>query len=99
LPWEIITELMQRLLRPHATRTQAGAFWRDWHLVAVDGTQFSLTNTAQVRALRPKARSRQGRAAFAKMRVVVLLELGLHNPLAAAIGRVRESEWGWPRSC
>jgi len=93
LPWEIFTELMQRVLRPRATRAQAGAFWRDWRLVALDGTQFSLTNTAQVRATRPKARSRRGRAAFAKMTAVVLLELGLHNPLAAAIGRARESEW------
>jgi len=93
LPWEIFTELMQRVLRPRATRTQAGAFWRDWRLVALDGTQFSLTNTAQVRASRLKARSRRGRAAFAKLTAVVLLELGLHNPLAAAIGRARESEW------
>jgi hypothetical protein len=93
LPWEIFTELMQRVLRPRARRTQAGSFWRDWRLVALDGTQFSLTNTAQVRATRPKARSRRGRAAFAKMTAVVLLELGLHNPLAAAIGRARESEW------
>lgn len=93
LPWEIFAELMQRVLRPRATHRQPDAFWRGWRLVALDGTQFSLTNTAQVRAVRAKARSRRGRAAFAKMTAVVLLELGLHNPLAAAIGRARESEW------
>jgi hypothetical protein len=93
LPWEIFTELMQRVLRPRATHRQADAFWRGWRLVALDGTQFSLANTPQVRAVRPKARSRRGRAAFAKMTAVVLLELGRHNPLAAAIGRARESEW------
>ena len=93
LPWEIFAELMQRVLRPRATHRHADAFWRGWRLVALDGTQFSLTNTAQVRAVRAKARSRRGRAAFAKMTAVVLLELGLHNPLAAAIGRARESEW------
>jgi len=32
-------------------------------------------------------------AAFAKMTTGVLLELGLHNPLAAAIGRGGQSEW------
>jgi hypothetical protein len=36
---------------------------------------------------------RRGRAAFAKITTAVLLELGLHNPLAAAIGRKGESEW------
>jgi hypothetical protein len=93
LPWEIFAELMQRVLRPRATHRHPDAFWRGWRLVALDGTQFSVTNTAQVRAVRPKARSRRGRAAFAKMTTVVLLELGLHNPLAAAVGRARESEW------
>lgn len=93
LPWDIFAELMRRVLRPRATTTQTDAFWRGWRLLAWDGTQFSLTNTAQVRASRPKARSRRGRAAFAKMTTAVLLELGLHNPVAAAIGRAGESEW------
>jgi len=93
LPWEIFAELMRRVLRPRATPAQPDAFWRGWRLLALDGTQFSLTNTAQVRATRPKARSRRGRAAFAKMTTAVLLELGLHNPVAAAIGRDGESEW------
>jgi hypothetical protein len=93
LPWEIFAELMRRVLRPRATSAQPDAFWRGWRLLALDGTQFSLTNTAQVRATRPKARSRRGRAAFAKMTTAVLLELGLHNPVAAAIGRDEESEW------
>ena len=93
LPWEIFAELMRRVLQPRATVAHADAFWRGWRLTALDGTSFSLTNTAQVRASRPKARSRRGRAAFAKMTTAVLLELGLHNPLAAAIGRAGESEW------
>jgi hypothetical protein len=93
LPWDIFAELMRRVLRPRATTSHTDAFWRGWRLLALDGTQFSLTNTAQVRASRPKARSRRGRAAFAKMTTAVLLELGLHNPVAAAIGRAGESEW------
>jgi hypothetical protein len=62
-------------------------------LVALDGTQYSLTNTPQVKASMRKAKSRRGRAAFAKITASVLLELGLHNPLAAAIGRGGQSEW------
>jgi hypothetical protein len=93
LPWDVFAELMRRVLRPRATRAQPDAFWRGWRLLALDGTQFSLTNTPQVRAARRKTRSRRGRAAFAKMTTAVLLELGLHNPVAAAIGRAGESEW------
>jgi hypothetical protein len=94
LPWEIFAELMRRALRPRATvRQHREAFWRGWRLVALDGTQFSLINTPQITATREKARTRRGRAAFAKITTAVLLEVGLHNPLAAGIGRHDESEW------
>lgn len=94
LPWEIFAELMRRALRPRATpRRHRAAFWRGWRLVGLDGTQFSLINTPQVTATVEKARTRRGRAAFAKITTAVLLEIGLHNPLAAAVGRTGESEW------
>ena len=93
LPWEIFADLMRRALRPIATRRQQPeAFWRGWRLLAIDGTQYSVTNTPQVAATTLKAASRRGRAAFAKLGVAVLLELGVHNPLAAAIARKGESE-------
>ena len=94
LPWEIFAELMRRALRPRATaRQHRDAFWCGWRLVALDGTQFSLINTPQITDTVTKAATRRGRAAFAKMTTAVLLEVGLHNPLAAAIGRKGESEW------
>jgi hypothetical protein len=93
LPWEIFATLMRRLLRPRATRRHREAFWRGWRVVALDGTQFSLTNTPQIAVATTKARTRRGYAAFAKVTTAVLLEVGLHNPLAAGIGRQGESEW------
>jgi len=94
LPWEVFADLMRRALRPLATRrAHRAAFWRGWRLTALDGTQYSVTNTPQITATTTKAHSRRGRAAFAKITVNVLLELGLHNPLAAGIGRQGESEW------
>jgi hypothetical protein len=94
LPWEIFAELMRRALRPRATaRRHPEAFWRGWRVVALDGTQFSLINTPQVTTTLRKRRTRRGRAAFAKITTAVLVEVGLHNPLAAAIGRHGESEW------
>ena len=94
LPWAIFADLMQRALRPQATRRRhRDAFWRGWRLVALDGTQFSLTNTPQITGAIKKAKTRRGLAAFAKLPTAVLLEIGLHNPLAAAIGRRGQSEW------
>jgi len=93
LPWAIFADLMRHALRPQATRRHRDSFWRGWRLVALDGTQFSLTNTPQMVGARRKAITRRGRAAFAKLTTVVLLEVGWHNPLAAAIGRHGQSEW------
>jgi hypothetical protein len=94
LPWQVFAELMQRALRPLASRRRhPDAFWRGWRVLALDGTQFSLTNTPQIKGAVKKAKSRRGRAAFAKLTTGVLLEIGLHNPLAAGIGRHGQSEW------
>ena len=94
LPWEVFAELMRRVLRPLANpRRHKGAYWRSWRLTALDGTQFSVTNTPQNNGALRKAKARRGRAAFAKLTTSVLLELGLHNPLAAAIGHKGQSEW------
>ena len=85
---------MRRVLRPHATRRQREAFWRGWRLVALDGTQFSLTNTPQITATAAKS-ANASRAAppSPSCGPWCSLEVGLHNPLAAAIGRHGESEW------
>ena len=94
LPWQVFEELMQWALRPLARRRRHGeGFWRGWRLVALDGTQFSLCNTPQNQGAVAKAKTRRGQAAFAKITTGVLLELGLHNPVAAAIGGHGESEW------
>jgi hypothetical protein len=94
LPWEVFAELMRRTLRALATkRRHPSAFWRGLRLLAMDGVQFSLANTPQIKAATKKAKTRRGRAAFAKIVTGAILEVGLHNPLAAAIGRQGESEW------
>ena len=58
-----------------------------WHAVQPD------QHAADHRDARRKRGRGAGRAAFAKITTAVLLEVGLHNPLAAAIGRHGESEW------
>lgn len=94
LPWQVFADLMQRVLRPLANRRRhPQAYWRGWRLTALDGTQHSVTNTPQNNGALRKAKARRGRAAFAKITTSVLLELGLHNPLAAAIGQKGQSEW------
>jgi len=94
LSWALFAELLQACLRPRAQKKKhPQAFWRGWRLLALDGTVFSVSNTPQLTGAFTKAASRRLRAAFAKLNAVVLLEVGLHNPLALALGRHGESEW------
>jgi hypothetical protein len=93
LPLAIFEALMEAALQPKADRARhPDAFYQGLRLCGVDGSLFSVTNTPQVKKQMRKARSRRGRAAFPKVGVAVLVELGLHNPLAAALGAQGESE-------
>lgn len=98
LPWEIFTSFMQAALAPKAVpKKHPQAFYQKWRLVAMDGTQFSVSNTPQVLGSLSKAASRRMKAAFAKIGMVMLVELGIHNPLAAVIGKQGESELSMAR--
>jgi hypothetical protein len=93
LPPELFDQLLQAALKPKASPAKhPDAFYQGLRLCGVDGSLFSVTNTPQVKKQMRKARSRRGRAAFPKVGVAVLVELGLHNPLAAALGAQGESE-------
>jgi len=93
LPSAVFEQIMSAALKPKAQpEKHPEAFYRGLRLCGVDGSLFSVTNTPQVKKQMRKARSRRGRAAFPKVGVAVMVELGLHNPLAAALGANGESE-------
>lgn len=92
LPFVVFEELMRLLLRPITTASAQG-FYRQWRLVAIDGVGFSLPNTKPVKKKCRKGGNQKGRAAFAKFQCAALVELVMHNPLAACLGRNGESEW------
>jgi hypothetical protein len=92
LPSEVFAELLRRMLRP-ILGAGPQAFFGRWRLVAVDGVSFSLANTEQVKKKCKKGGNQKGRAAFAKMQCSALVELMMHNPLAACVGEHGQSEW------
>lgn len=93
LPPQLFDQLMKAALQPKAQpKKHPEAFYHGLRLCGGDGSRFSVTNTPQVKKQMRKARTRRGRAAFPKVGVAVMVELGLHNPLAAALGANGESE-------
>ncbi len=86
--------LMKQVLKPLADgRVHKGCFYKGLRLCGIDGSKWSVTNTPQVLAAMSKAASRRMTAAFAKIEMCALVELGIHNPLAATVGLKGEGEW------
>lgn len=87
IPWMAFETIMDTALCAKADRTKhPGAFYQELLLLGVDGSQFSVSNTPQNKKSFIKAASRRLKAAFGKVGVSVLTELGLHNPVAAVVG-------------
>jgi hypothetical protein len=85
LPVALFEQVMETALRPLAdAQHQPQCFFEGWRVVGIDGTQWSVTNTPAIVEQLPKAATRRLRAAFAKLRLVTAVELGVHHPLAAA---------------
>ena len=59
----------------------------------VDRQAARVSNTPQLLRHLSKVASRRFRAAFAKVPLCWLVELGTHAPLAAVVGLAQESEW------
>ena len=84
--WAVFAAILREALVPRAEPAQhPAAFYAGRRLVGIDGTQFSCANTPRILGTMTKAASRRLTAAFAKLGSAVLVELGTHAPLAAAI--------------
>jgi hypothetical protein len=92
LPVSVFEDLLGRMLRPLKLDSPQARYQR-WRLVAVDGVSFSLPNTPAVQRQCRKGGNQKGKAAFAKLQGAALVELVMHNPLAARLGWKGESEW------
>ena len=98
LPFALFERVMAAALRPRVTpQAHPQAFYRGLRLVGSDGTSFSVSNLPVFVQTLGQAASRRFSAAFAKLGVCLLVELGAHNPLACAIGEPGEKEYALAR--
>ena len=98
---EPLRALFAAVCTPMATETTAGAFYRGWRLVAVDGTTFDVPDSvANVGYFgRPGSPRGEGAGAFPQVRVAGLGECGTHAIFAAEMGRWRCMRPSWPGGC
>ena len=79
--------LFDRACVPLATPGDAGAFYRDWRLVSMDGTTVDVADTAANAGVLGRAGTGRGDgSAFPQLRIVALGECGTHAVIAARMG-------------
>ena len=81
-----MSQLFHQVVRPLATRQTPGAFLGGLRLMAVDGTVFDVPDSKENARVFGYPGSRRGtRAAFPKVRLVLLIEAGTHLIVDAMI--------------
>jgi hypothetical protein len=91
---EPLRALFERVAVPLAAPGTAGAFYRGWRLVSVDGTCLDVADTVanEQEFGRPGTGRGTGAGAFPQIRLVGLAECGTHALVKAAIGPYSDSE-------
>jgi hypothetical protein len=84
---EPLKQLYEQVVQPIATPQTQGAFYRKWHLVAMDGFTLEVPDTEANRSAfaRPASPS-GGESAYPRIRGVGLAEVGTHALFGAALG-------------
>jgi hypothetical protein len=89
---EPLKALFARVCRPVAVPETAGAWYRHWRVVAVDGTTLDVADTAANEEFFGRHASGRGAGAFPQARLVALAECGTHAVFGAVIGPQSVSE-------
>jgi hypothetical protein len=90
---EPLARLFAEVARPLATPDTAGAWYRGWRVLAVDGTCLDVADTpANAAAFGRPATHRGEQTAFPQVRVVAVAECGTHAIVDAAMGPLAEGE-------
>ena len=90
---EPLLRLHERVVRPLGTPGTPGAYFRHWHMVAIDGTVLNVPDTPPNAAYfgRPSGGDR-GEGAFPQVRKLSLVEIGTHVELAFQVAGCYTSE-------
>lgn len=83
---DTLAEVFERVVQPVGSPSTRGAMLRSWRVLAIDGFDVDVPDTAGNAEEFGYAGSGENRSAFPKARVVALAECGTHAFLAAEVG-------------
>lgn len=92
LGWRPLHALYELVVRPIATRSSVGAWYRRWRLVTLDGSTLDIADTKRNERAFDRPGSVRGKSGFPQLRFATLLENGTHVLFGAELGRYNTGE-------
>jgi hypothetical protein len=83
---EPLKRLYHELVQPVATARTAGAFYRQWLTVALDGTTMEVPDTEENREAFGMPHAGRGQSAYPRVRIAGLVETGTHVFFGGEVG-------------
>ena len=90
--WQPLQQLHDALVQPIAVPATAGAWYRRWRLVSLDGSTLDVADEARTAAVFGRPAASRGASAFPQVRFVALVENGTHVLFGTQLGRYDTGE-------
>jgi Insertion element 4 transposase N-terminal/Transposase DDE domain len=90
--WEPLKRVFDECAKPLAAPNSPGCFYRDWRLVAVDGTTLNVDDCAENAQYFGRPSNQKSDGAYPQARLVGLVECGSHAIWSLAVGKFTDSE-------
>ena len=87
-----LARLFRTVVRPLARAPRPGGYYKDWHLVGIDGTVLDVPDSADNARVFGRPKGGRGDGAFPQVRKLSLVELGTHAELALVLKPCHVSE-------
>jgi len=89
---EPLKKMYEKWVKPIAEKRTRGAWYRNWLLVAVDGSTAAVADTAENEREWGRASNQRSEAGYPTLRFVSLVETGTHVLFATELGGYHDSE-------
>jgi hypothetical protein len=92
LGWEPMQQLHDRVVKPIAEKATRGAWYRNWHLVSLDGSTMDIADEKENEQAFSRPSASRGSSAFPQLRFVSLVENGTHVLFGTRVGGIDTGE-------
>lgn len=92
LGWEPLRQLHDEVVRPIAQAATRGAWYRQWHLVSLDGSTLDVADEQANEDAFGRPGASRGRSAYPQLRFVSLVENGTHVLFGTRLGHYAVGE-------